>query len=186
MFVPCIEWCRVSSFIRWPFTPHPQGHRIFWHYSYFFLFDTPVPTQRSGLALFFPKPARWPGCAIRRSGNLVYSCFSLSKRRRGHSTPPPLFLLFDLPSLSAIRYPLCAIRTPHDARRKLSALRYPLYAIFNFNQTRMVLLSKIRKNKIFYNLPYSLFSNNLSLLCVLAFLCGQHFFQLKCASPPNI
>ena len=67
---------------------------FFWHYSCFFLFDTPVPTQRSGLALFFPKPARWPGCAIRRSGNLVYSCFSLSKRRRDYSTPPPLFLHF--------------------------------------------------------------------------------------------
>ena len=96
----CLQRRRASQGRRFIFFPLSTDGLLslirkaigfFWHYSCFFLFDTPVPTQRSGPALFFPKPARWPGCAIRRSGNLDYSCFSLSTRRRGYSTPPPLF-----------------------------------------------------------------------------------------------
>jgi len=42
----------------------------------------------------FTKYARRLGCAGRQSSIFDYSCFSLSKRRRGKLTPPPLFLHF--------------------------------------------------------------------------------------------
>ena len=93
----CLQRRRASQGRRFIFFPLSTDGLLslirkaigfFWHYSCFFLFDTPVPTQWLGPALFFPKPARWPGCAIRRSGNLVYSCFSFLKG--GGTTPPRL------------------------------------------------------------------------------------------------
>jgi hypothetical protein len=99
MFVPCIEWCRVSSFNRWPL------HRIRKAIglvssakqdasSYFYLSGPRIPPL-PGPDLF-TKFARRPGCAGRQSSIFDYSCFSLSKRRRGKVTPPPLFLHFAL------------------------------------------------------------------------------------------
>jgi len=47
-------------------------------------------------------------------------------------------------------------------------------------------VKKIPKPQKIFQLPYPLFHNNLSFLCVLTVLHNWRFFQPKCASPPHI
>jgi len=133
MFVPCIEWCRASSFNRWPFplicraiglvsSAKPMLRLIF-----VCLGRGLLPPPGPDL---FTKYARRPGCAGRQISIIDYSCFSLSKRRRGKLTPPPLFLHFALYFCSLI----------------FAFLFASLPAIFKFNHLQGYLSKKIPKS----------------------------------------
>jgi hypothetical protein len=91
MFIPCTERYR-APFNRWPFTPYPQGHRIFLALFMFFPFRYAGPDTTVGTGAIFPETckvarlchsAKWQPCLF---------MFFLSKRRRDYSSPPPLFL----------------------------------------------------------------------------------------------
>jgi hypothetical protein len=110
MFVPCIEWCRVP-FDRWPFIPHPQGHRpCFLDEAKCFVFyispDRGLLHPRGPDSLYDFRPAvRLPYQWIR---TFDFLCFSLSL---GKSRDEDRDLPFFLPPLcSSVPLPLVAQR----------------------------------------------------------------------------
>ncbi len=77
-----------------------------------------------------------------------------------------------------------------DFARNLDVISQPLTchfcpAVFKFNHLQGYLSKKIPKSQKIFKSPNPLFHNNLSILCVLGVLGGEHFFHLKHASPPN-
>jgi len=88
------------------FTSYPQGHRscLLDEAGSFVLFCLGRGLLPHPARTLFTKFAKWPGCFCRQISIPDYSCFSLSTRRPGKLTPPPLFLNFVLPSVRHFFY----------------------------------------------------------------------------------
>ena len=99
MFVPCIEWCRVSPFQPMAFTPYPQGHRpCFLGEAGCFVLFLLVWAEDSSphLAQTFLRNLRGgPTVPADKSASLIIHVFPFLRGGRAYC-PPPLFLHFYL------------------------------------------------------------------------------------------
>jgi len=165
--LPCTEWFRVSPFNRWPFIPHPQGHR-------------PCFLDEAGCFVLFclgrrllPRPARTflrnmqsgPAVSVGKLETLIIHVFPFqcgggqSARLRyfcilicHFAFCTLIFYLLSYP-LSAIPYPLYAIRYPPSAKIGNRHSTIFLSAIFNFNQKRTHSSLNMGKKQNFLQTP---------------------------------